>query len=95
MLKTQIEIKLRKAFSPTFLEVKDESHLHVGHANHKPGGESHFSVRLVSPAFCGLSRIQRHQKVYACLEGELKNGVHALCLKTLCPEEMEVSNEPE
>lgn len=89
MVKTRIETKLRKAFSPTYLEVKDTSHLHIGHGNYKAGGESHFSVTVISLAFCGLNRIQRHQKVYGCLEEELKNGVHALCLKTLCPEETE------
>lgn len=87
MLKTRIETKLRETFSPTYLEVKDDSHLHIGHGNYKPGGESHFSVTLVSSLFCGFNRIQRHQKVYACLDEELKNGVHALCLKALCPEE--------
>lgn len=87
MLKTVIETKLKEIFSPTYLQVVDESHLHIGHANYKPGGESHFSVTIVSSAFCGLSRLQRHQKVYACLKEELKNGVHALSLKTLSPEE--------
>jgi len=93
MLKTRIETKLQKAFSPTYLEVTDDSHLHIGHENYKPEGETHFSVTLVSAVFRGLNRIQRHQKVYACLEEELKNGVHALCLKTLSPEEMEASSE--
>ena len=94
-LKTHIESKLRDAFSPTYLKVEDESHLHVGHGNYKPGGESHFSVTLVSPVFLGLSRIRRHQMVYACLKDELKNGVHALCLQTLSPEEGEASSELE
>ena len=92
MIKTRIEKKLRKAFSPTYLEVKDESLLHIGHENYKPGEGTHFSVTLVSAAFRGLNRVQRHQRVYACLEDELKNGVHALCLKTLSPEEGEASS---
>ncbi len=86
-LKTHIESKLCDAFSPIYLKVEDESHLHVGHGGYKPGGESHFHVTIVSSAFLGLSRIQRHQKIYACLEEELKNGVHALSLKVLSPEE--------
>jgi len=90
MIKTIIETKLRETFSPTYLKVVDESHLHVGHANYKPGGESHFNVTVVSSAFCGLNRIQRHQKVYDCLKNELKNGVHALSLTTLSPEEAAV-----
>jgi BolA protein len=85
--KSNIEAKLRAAFFPSHLEVTDESHLHIGHTNYQPGGNSHFSVVIVSPLFCGLSRVERHQKVYECLRDELKNEVHALRLKTLCPEE--------
>ena len=92
LMKTRIETKLNEAFSPTALSVKDESHLHVSHGNFYANGGSHFRVLIVSPLFRGCSRIERHQKVYLCLEKELKEGVHALCLKTLCPEEAE-SNE--
>lgn len=87
MLKTRIEEKLQDAFSPLYIKVQDDSHHHVGHAQHRPEGESHFSVTIISSVFTGMSRIQRHQKVYACLEEELNKDVHALCLKTLSPEE--------
>ncbi len=90
-IKTQIENKLCEAFSPSILIVEDESHLHVSHGDYRRGGGSHFKVILVSPVFRGCSRIERHKKVYACLDDELKNGVHALCLKVLCPEEAESS----
>lgn len=93
MLKTRIETKLQNTFSPLYLKVEDDSHHHVGHAHHRPEGESHFSVTIVSPVFTGLSRIERHQKVYEYLEEELKSGVHALCLKTLSPEEAAALNE--
>ena len=89
MFKSEIEKKLQEAFSPLYLKVEDESDLHVGHGNYKPGGESHFKVTLISASFKDLNRIKRHQMVYACLEEELKNGVHALRLKTLSPEEFE------
>jgi BolA family transcriptional regulator, general stress-responsive regulator len=92
-LKIRMESKLRDTFSPTYLMVEDESHLHVGHQGHRPGGESHFHVTIISPAFQGLNSVQRHQKIYACLEEELKNGVHALSLKILSPEEAEASIE--
>ena len=91
MLKERIESNLRNAFAPIFLEVVDESHLHVGHDNHKPGMQTHFSVTLVSHRFSGLNRLERHRKVYDVLEGALKDGVHALRLKLVSPEE---SNEP-
>ena len=88
-MKTRIETKLSKAFSPCTLSVEDESHLHVNHGNYHPGGGSHFRVTLVSSLFTGHSRIHRHQQVYACLKEELKDGVHALCLKLLSPDEEE------
>jgi len=87
-MKTRIEIKLREAFSPHLLIVEDQSHLHVNHGNYRPDGGSHLKVTLAAPIFRGCSRIERHQKVYACLEEELKSGVHALCLKILSPEEV-------
>ncbi len=93
MLKTRIETKLQNTFSPLYLKVEDDSHQHVGHVGHRSGGESHFSVTIVSHDFTGLSRVQRHQKVYACLDEELKSGVHALCLKVLSPEEGAALNE--
>lgn len=92
-MKARIETKLDETFCPVYREVIDESHLHVGHKGYHPGGESHFSITLISAVFCGMNRIQRHQKVYDCLEAELKNGVHALRLKTLSPQEAEASSE--
>ena len=70
--------KLREAFLPESLDVTDESHLHEGHAGHRPGGETHFRVYIVSPAFEGKSRIERHRMVNTTLEAELKGSVHAL-----------------
>ena len=70
--------KLREAFLPESLDVTDESHLHEGHAGHRPGGETHFRVYIVSPAFEGKSRIERHRMVNATLAAELAGSVHAL-----------------
>ena len=63
--------KLREAFLPESLDVTDESHLHEGHAGHRPGGETHFRVYIVSPAFEGKSRIERHRMINAALSAEL------------------------
>lgn len=89
MTKALIEEKLRREFTPIHLTITDESERHAGHANYRPEGNSHLSIVIVSPLFHGISRIQRHQKVYACLQEEFKAGLHALRLKTLCPEEVE------
>ncbi len=82
-----IRRKLTAAFSPAALDVKDDSARHQGHAGHRPGGETHFSVRIVSPAFVGLSRVERQRRVYAALAEEMKSQIHALTLVTLAPGE--------
>src|SRR5258708_39683952 len=61
--KDTITNKLREAFAPESLDVTDESHLHEGHAGHRPGGETHFRVYIVSPAFQGKSRVERHRMI--------------------------------
>ncbi|WP_315702542.1 MULTISPECIES: BolA family protein [unclassified Bradyrhizobium] len=79
--------KLREAFSPESLEVQDESHLHEGHAGHAPGGGTHFRVYIVSQAFAGKSRIERHRLINATLAAELASSVHALALHARAPGE--------
>ena len=63
--------KLTGAFAPASLRVVDESHQHEGHAGHRPGGQTHFRVYIVSEAFRGKSRIERHRMINATLAGEL------------------------
>jgi BolA protein len=79
--------KLREAFSPESLDVVDESHLHEGHSGHRPGGETHFRVYIVSPAFEGKSRIERHRMINSALAAELAGSVHALAIKAHVPGE--------
>ena len=79
--------KLREAFTPESLDVMDESHLHEGHAGHRPGGETHFRIYIVSDAFEGKSRIERHRLINATLAAELAGPVHALASKAQAPGE--------
>jgi BolA protein len=79
--------KLREAFIPESLEVQDESHLHQGHAGHRPGGETHFRVYIVSLAFKGKSRVERHRLINATLQSELAGSVHALAIHAQAPGE--------
>ncbi|MCD0423770.1 BolA family transcriptional regulator [Rubrivivax sp. JA1024] len=79
--------KLREAFTPESLDVIDESHLHEGHAGHSGRSETHFRVNIVSAAFAGKSRIDRHRMVNDLLAPELKGGVHALAIKAKAPDE--------
>jgi BolA protein len=81
--------KLTKALAPERLDVIDESHLHAGHAGARSGGETHYRVYIVSQAFRGKSRIDRHRMVNATLSSELKGGVHALAIRAAAPEEAE------
>jgi BolA protein len=82
-----IREKLERVFSPAGLEVKDESHLHAGHAGSRPGGESHFRVLIVADAFDGMSRVARQRAVNAALKEELAGPIHALAMKTMTPAE--------
>ncbi|HEX5233171.1 MAG TPA: BolA family protein [Bradyrhizobium sp.] len=79
--------KLNEAFKPESLDVVDESHLHEGHAGHRPGGETHFRLYIVSPAFEGKSRIERHRMINAALTAELAGSVHALAIHAHAPGE--------
>jgi BolA family transcriptional regulator, general stress-responsive regulator len=85
--KDNITNKLREAFSPESLDVIDESHLHEGHSGHRPGGETHFRLYIVSAAFEGKSRIERHRMINTLLATELKGSVHALAIKAQAPGE--------
>ncbi len=86
----RIRAKLTRALKPTRLEIHDDSHRHEGHAGSRPGGESHFRLEIVSPAFAGETRLARQRRVYALLAQELHDAVHALQLSTLTPEEDEL-----
>ena len=79
--------KLREAFLPESLDVVDESHLHEGHAGHHPGGESHYRLYIVSEAFRGKTRVERHRMINATLASELKTRVHALAIHAQAPGE--------
>jgi BolA family transcriptional regulator, general stress-responsive regulator len=86
-VKDNIIKKLSEAFLPESLLVADESHLHEGHSGHRPGGETHFRVNIVSPAFEGKSRIERHRMINALLAAELAGSVHALAITAQAPDE--------
>jgi BolA protein len=84
----RIRDKLTAAFSPKVLQIEDESARHAGHAGAQPGGETHFTVTLVSDSFSGKSRLERQRAVYKVLAAELQERVHALALNLATPEEL-------
>ena len=73
-----IAAKLKYGLNPSFIEVKDISHQHAGHAGWREGGETHFHVTLTADAFEGKSRLQRHRMVNDLLAEELASSIHAL-----------------
>lgn len=85
--KDVITKKLTEAFAPDSLRVEDESDRHRGHAGHRPGGQTHYRVYIVSEVFRGKSRIERHRAVNAVLASELGGGVHALAIHATAPGE--------
>jgi BolA family transcriptional regulator, general stress-responsive regulator len=79
--------KLTSAFSPQSLNVVDESHLHAGHAGSREGGQTHYRVYIVSNAFEGKSRVDRHRMINTALAAELAGGLHALAIHAAAPGE--------
>jgi BolA family transcriptional regulator, general stress-responsive regulator len=86
-IRDTISNKLQEAFTPESLQVVDESHLHEGHAGHRPSGETHFRVYIVSQAFKGKSRVDRHRMINSALAAELSGRVHALAIHAQAPGE--------
>lgn len=86
-IESRMREKLMISLRPTRLDVVNESHLHAGHRSSPGTGQSHFRVLIVSEAFSGKSRVERHRMVNDLLSDELKNGVHALAIKACAPDE--------
>lgn len=86
-LTAEIERLLNAAFAPARLAVINDSARHHGHAGDDGSGESHFSVEIESPAFAGVSRLERQRMVNRAL-GDIPGGrVHALAIKARAPGE--------
>ncbi len=82
----KIERLLRERFDPTHFELTDDSAKHAGHPGATSGG-GHYSVVIVSTAFEGLSRLERHRAVYAAVQSMIGDEIHALAIRTLAPSE--------
>jgi BolA protein len=86
-LQTWMTHALSERFKPDHLEVTDESHQHQGHAGWREGGQTHFRLDIVSAAFQGKSRVERHRLVNEALAGAFERGLHALAIKARAPGE--------
>ena len=81
-----IEAALNEHLSPTRLLVKDQSHLHAGHAGAEDG-RGHFDVIVIADAFTGKSRIERHRMVFAAVGDLMQTDIHALSVNAYTPDE--------
>lgn len=82
----RIDATLREAFAPTELLIKDQTHLHAGHAGAQ-SGLGHFEVQIVSDAFSGKNAIERHRMVYEALGELMLTDIHALKIRARVPDE--------
>ena len=78
---------LEERLQPTRLAVLDESAQHIGHGGWREGGETHFRVDIVSEAFSGKTRVERHRLVNEALKGAFDRGLHALAIQAKAPGE--------
>jgi BolA protein len=85
--KDRIAAALTEALRPIRLDIVDESDRHAGHSGARPGGETHYRLNIVSPAFVGKSRVERHRMVNALLAAEFASGLHALAIAAAAPDE--------
>lgn len=83
---SRIEAILTAYFSPSHLLVKDQSHLHAGHAGAQDG-KGHFDVTIVSEAFAGNRPLARHRQVYDALAEMMESDIHALRINAKTPDE--------
>ena len=86
-MQERIAARLKASFDPVSVEVVDDSGKHAGHSGARAGGETHYSLAVVSAAFAGKSRVQRHRLVYDALAAEIAAGVHALAIDARAPGE--------
>jgi BolA protein len=82
---TEMLRRLNSSLSPTRIELVDDSEAHRGHGGYNPAGESHFSLRIESPAFAGKSRVERQRMVYGALGDLMRERVHALSIRASAP----------
>ena len=74
MAAQDIEAMIRSAFPDSVVEIRDLA-----------GDGDHYSARVISPSFAGMSRVRQHQAVYAALKGKMGTDLHALQLETVVP----------
>lgn len=86
-MQERIVSRLTEGLAPDELDILDESDRHAGHGGARPGGGTHYRVRIISTRFAGLGRVARHRLVYELLPDEFADGLHALAVDAKAPGE--------
>lgn len=84
-IETRIAEKISQEYGHESFRLKNDSHKHAGHAGDDGSGQTHFTLEITSPKFAGLSRVNAQRQVYALLDSEFADGLHALALKLKQP----------
>lgn len=87
LMEEQIKVRIQKAFQPEYLKVINESAKHKGHQGDDGSGQTHFSLKVVSHCFMGMSRIERQRAVNENIKNLFSQGLHAISITALTPEE--------
>ncbi len=69
------------SLAPTYLEIIDDSHQHIGHAGARNGG--HFTVKIASPKLDGMTLIKQHRLIYQALDTMMQSEIHALSIQVM------------
>ncbi|MBI4125928.1 MAG: BolA family transcriptional regulator [Deltaproteobacteria bacterium] len=85
-----IKKSLTEQFHPTHLEVHDDSAAHAGHEGARLSGGGHYTVVIVADGFAEKNAVARHRLIYAALQNEMKDAIHALAIQAFTPTEWQV-----
>ena len=85
--KEKLILTLTDKLEAQFVDVKDESAKHAGHAQAKQSAGGHYLATVVSSRFEGKNPLARHRLVYDLLQNEFSSQIHALSVKAYTPEE--------
>lgn len=78
-----VQNALEAALQPAFMQLINESHLHVGHREAGGGMDTHYRLRIRSDALSGLSKVAQHRLVYQALQQWMPHPIHALAIEVL------------
>jgi BolA protein len=78
----EIREKLQAVFGAENVQVKNQSHLHAGHAGDDGSGQTHFKVIISKNSVTDISRVDLHKRIYESLGDAFETGLHALQITT-------------